>query len=287
MKTIETLTADVENLFNGHTPDPEKLQRFATALAGVVANRLRTSGDGRQAYLRLSNVGKPPRQVYYDIQGYGPGAKHVPEKLSAADKLKFLYGDIIEELFLYLAEEAGHEVSDRQKRVEVDGIVGHLDAKIDGTVVDIKSASKFSFGKFADGSLLRGDDPFGYVSQISGYATAENSPAAIWAIEKERAYQAVLHVPVKDPGPKIKELRDVLERSDPPPRCYEPIPVGKSGNQGLPVGCVFCAHKRECWADANRGRGLRVFQYSTGPTYLVTVFETPKVEEITEKVMKS
>lgn len=285
MKSIETLTQDVENLFNGHKPDPEKLQRFAAQLAQTVGNRLRESGDGRQQYLRLSNIGKPARQVFYDIQGYGPGAKHTPEKLSAADKLKFLYGDIIEELFLYLAEEAGHTVSDRQKRVEVDGVVGHLDAKIDGTVVDVKSASKFSFGKFADGSLVRGDDPFGYVAQISSYATAEDSNAAIWAIEKERAKQVVLPIPVQDPRPKIKELRDALGRDVPPPRCYEPVPVGKSGNKGLPVGCVFCSHKRHCWSDANRGRGLRMFQYATGPTYLVEVFETPKVEEITEKVI--
>ena len=283
MPSIETLTRDVENLFNGHTPDQERLERFASELAGVVANRIRESGNGRSSHLRLSNIGKPARQVFYDIKGYGPGTKFVPETLSAADKLKFLYGDIIESLFLYLAEEAGHDVSDRQKRVEVDGIVGHLDAKIDNVLVDVKSASKFSFTKFTDGSLLQGNDPFGYVAQLSGYGKAEGkTEGCFWAIEKERAKQALVKVPLVDPSPKIAELKDALLRSDPPPRCYEPIPVGKSGNQGLPVGCVFCSHKRNCWADANRGRGLRVFQYSTGPTYLTSVFETPKVEEITD-----
>lgn len=286
MKSIETLTQDVENLFNGHNPDPERLKRFGEAVANTVANRVRTSGDGRQGYLRLSNIGKPARQVFYDIQGYGPGAKYTPEKLAASDKLKFLYGDLIEELFLYLAEEAGHDVSDRQKRVEVDGVVGHLDAKIDGVVVDVKSASKFSFGKFANGDILNGHDPFGYVLQVSGYAKAENADAAIWAIEKERATQALVRVPVEDPSPKISVLRDALSRTTPPARCYEPVAIGKSGNKGLPVGCVFCSHKRFCWADANRGRGLRVFSYSTGPTYLVEVFETPKVDEITNHFWK-
>jgi hypothetical protein len=286
MASIETLTQDVENLFNGHAPDKEKLDRFAAELSRVVANRLRTSGDGRSNYLRLSNVGKPARQVFYDIKGYGPRAKFSAEKLSPADKLKFLYGDIIESLFLYLAEEAGHDVSDQQKRVEIDGIVGHLDAKIDGVVVDVKSASKFSFGKFADGDLLRGNDPFGYVAQISSYAKAEDADAAIWAIEKERAYQTLLRVPVQDPSPKIAELKDVLERSDPPARCYEPVLAGKSGNESLPVGCVFCSHKRHCWADTNHGRGLRVFKYSTGPTYLTKVFETPRVDEITDSHWK-
>ena len=283
MKSIETLPQDVENLFNGHTPDPEKLERFARALSVVVANRLRESGNGRQQYLRLSNIGKPARQVYYDIQGYGQGAKYTSEQLAPADKLKFLYGDIIEELFLYLAEEAGHVVSDRQKRVEVDGVVGHLDCKIDDVLVDVKSASKFAFTKFTDGSLVQGNDPFGYVQQLSGYGKAEGkTEGRIWAIEKERAKQALVSVPLVDPSPKIAELRDALDKPNPPARCYEPVPIGKSGNKGLPVGCVYCNHKRHCWSDANKGRGIRVFQYSTGPTYLVEVFDTPRVDEITD-----
>lgn len=285
-KSIDTLIQDVESLFNGHSPNPELLSKFAASLAATVANRLQTSGDGRSQYLRLSNIGKPARQVYYDVRGYGPESRFTPEKLGPADKLKFLYGDLIEELFLYLAEEAGHDVSDRQKRVEVDGVVGHLDAKIDGVVTDVKSASKFSFGKFTDGSLLQGNDPFGYVLQVSGYAKAENADAAIWAIEKERATQAVLRVPVEDPSPKIAELKDALEQANPPARCYESQPYGKSGNKSLGVGCVFCAHKRQCWSDANKGRGLRVFNYASGPVFFTEVFEQPKVEEITDSFWK-
>lgn len=287
MASIETLTQDVENLFNGHNPNPEKLEAFGRELAGVVANRLRDSGERRQNYLRLSNIGKPARQIYYDIAGYGPNARFAPETLDASDKLKFLYGDLIESLFLYLAEEAGHEVTDRQKRVEIDGIVGHIDAKIDDVLVDVKSASKFSFTKFTDGSLLQGNDPFGYVAQLSGYGKAEGkTEGCFWAIEKERAKQALVKVPLVDPAPKIAELKDALERPDPPARCYEPVPAGKSGNESLPVGCVFCSHKRHCWADTNHGRGLRVFKYSTGPTYLTKVFETPRVEEITDTFWK-
>lgn len=286
-KTIDTLTKDVEDLFNGHTPDPELLAKFASSIATTVANRLRASGEGRQQYLRLSNIGKPARQVYYDVYGYGPNSSFSPEKLNASDKLKFLYGDIIEELFLYLAEEAGHVVSDRQKRVEVDGVVGHIDGKIDGVPVDVKSASKFSFSKFTDGSFLSGNDPFGYVLQLSGYGKAEGaSKGYIWAIEKERATQALVEVSLVDPSPKIAELKDALSRTDPPLRCYETVLVGKSGNEGLPVGCIYCGHKRQCWSDANKGRGLRVFLYSTGPTYLTKVFETPKVPEITDSFFK-
>ncbi len=40
---------------------------------------------------------------------------------------------------------AGHEVTDEQKEVELEGLKGHIDCKINGRVVDIKTASGFSF----------------------------------------------------------------------------------------------------------------------------------------------
>ena len=80
----------------------------------------------------------------------------------------------MEHLILFLAELSGHKVTDQQKKVTVDGIVGHMDSKIDGEVVDVKTASSHSFKKFKDGSLY-GDDPFGYVAQLSGYEENEDS----------------------------------------------------------------------------------------------------------------
>ena len=65
-----------------------------------------------------------------------------------------------------------------------------------------------------------------------------------------------------------------------PDLCYDPVPDGKSGNSKLPVGCVFCSHKRECWADANAGRGIRVFKYAQGKRYLVQVSKEPDVPEV-------
>ena len=73
-----------------------------------------------------------------------------------------------------LVRATGHKVSDEQKEVDVKGVKGHIDCKIDGEVVDIKTASKFSFNKFREGRL-REDDPFGYMSQLAGYEEAEKS----------------------------------------------------------------------------------------------------------------
>ena len=97
----------------------------------------------KQGMLRMSVLGKPPRQLWYD--------RFSPKKYMAGDdslNLKFLYGHILEHLVLFLAELAGHKIEDQQKKVEIDGITGHIDSKIDGEICDVKSASSFSFKKF-------------------------------------------------------------------------------------------------------------------------------------------
>ena len=49
---------------------------------------------------------------------------------------------------LLFARMAGHDVTEEQKELELDGVKGHKDATIDGWVCDIKSASSFGFKKF-------------------------------------------------------------------------------------------------------------------------------------------
>ena len=75
-------------------------------------------------------------------------------------------------------------------------------------------------------------------------------------------------------------LREWLVMSHVPDRCYAPLPDGESGNLKLAIGCIYCGHKRECWQDANNGKGLRAFRYSRGLSYLTTVAKEPKVEEV-------
>ena len=49
-----------------------------------------------------------------------------------------------------------------------------MDCKIDGEVVDVKSASAMSFKKFKNGTLYE-DDPFGYIAQLAGYEHNEGT----------------------------------------------------------------------------------------------------------------
>ena len=78
---------------------------------------------------------------------------------------------------------------------------------------------------------------------------------------------------------RVKHLKKTVSSDKVPDRCYSPIADGKSGNYRLPVGCIYCRHKRLCWTDANRGKGIRVFNYARSKKYLVQVYKEPEVPE--------
>ena len=86
---------------------------------------------------------------------------------------------------------------------------------------------------------------------------------------------------------KITTVKKSLKNETPPELCYQPIPDGVSGNMKLPRGCTYCRHKIECHKDSNNGKGLRVFQYARGLSYLTRVVKQPKVQEITNAFKKS
>lgn len=282
-KTLDTLVEDVYHVLDGdnhHVPNEDNVERAGELFKEVLRSRFAAREEKTgEAVLRFSSIGKKDRQLWYASRG-------VPrEKLPPKTYLKFLYGDLIEVLLLFLAREAGHEVTHEQAEVEVDGVKGHMDAIIDGVPVDVKSASSYSFQKFKSGEFMF-DDPFGYVSQLSGYAhaTDKTDEAAFFVNDKVHgdltlAYLDDLTIKGNPPGPRIERLRDVIRADEPPARCYDPVPEGKSGNMKLGVGCSYCDFKDACWADANDGRGLRMFLYSKGPVWLTEVKKEPNVEE--------
>jgi len=281
MKNIETLVGDIYNLFDaGHACKEINVDLFGATLARVVADRLAAyqSTEARAPTLRASNIGRPcVRQTFYDLRGDDK------EELLPHTKIKFLFGDIIEELLLFLATEAGHTVTDQQKECHLEGITGHIDAVIDGVLVDVKSASSYSFKKFRDGELEHGEnDPFGYIGQMSTYTEALEFDRGAFLVMDKQNGTLCLHEPEEliDAKARINELKDATEGTEAPVRHYSPIADGKSGNMKLAVGCQYCGHKVNCWADANGGAGLRAFAYSTGPRFLTWVENLPKVPEI-------
>ena len=196
----------------------------------------------------------------------------------------FPYGNVIEGLLLFRAREAGHKGERQQEEVVVDGIKGHIDAVIDGVVVDAKSTSPRSFDKFADGTLAT-DDPFGYMKQIGFYKKGLNMRGGFLAMDKQFGKLAWMesHEDTSSISPRIAELKELAKDETKEPArtsAYDPVAFGKSGNMTLCTQCKYCSHKFNCYADANGGKGLRAFMYSSGPVFLTSVRNLPKVDEV-------
>src|SRR5690606_19057418 len=120
-----------------------------------------------EAVLRVSNLGTPcDRRLWFSINH-----PELAEPLEPHTRLKFLLGDVWEAVLLFLAKIAGHRVEGQQDEISLHGVLGHRDAVIDGTIVDVKSASSFSFDKF-ENHLKPEDDSFGYLTQINSYLEA-------------------------------------------------------------------------------------------------------------------
>jgi len=280
-KNLSTLVNDiydtVADLNIGEKEIPDELLADVTAGIGNAIIEWATPRDRSNSVLRMSSIGKPARQLYY--------ADKYKESTppDAATLIKFLYGHILEELLLFLVKLADHEVTDQQKEVTVKNIKGHMDCKIDGEVVDVKSASGFSFKKFQHGTL-RDSDPFGYMYQLAGYEKAEGTDnGGFLAINKESG-EIALYQPEELDKPNVEDridnLIEMFSIQQMPDKCYQPIPAGTKGNMKLPMGCVYCHHKLECHSDTNNGKGLRMFKYAKGVEYLTDVRSLPRVEEI-------
>jgi CRISPR/Cas system-associated exonuclease Cas4 (RecB family) len=279
-KQIDTLVDDIFKVFTeDHKFDEGNVEAFGKRLSQIIHERVGRSDD--MPSLRMSNLGQPClRKLWYEINK--PEAR---EPLEREARLKFLYGDILEELLLFLAKESGHDVQGEQETLEINGVKGHRDAIIDGVLVDVKSASSFAFKKFSEGTLAK-DDAFGYLDQINAYLYAsqddpllvEKASAAFLAVDKTLGKVTLMKVPAngKDYDKKITEIRHILSQTEPPKRGFSDEPMGKSGNKKLGINCSYCDFKHTCWPK------LQTYVYSSGPVYLTKVAKAPRVEKVEE-----
>lgn len=276
-KTIDTLVEDIYALFENNTDfDSDRVAAFGKRLADHIHNRI--TETKQPGTLRLSNIGTEcHRKLWYSIN-----QPDSAEKLPKQARFKFLFGDILEELLLFLAEEAGHSVEGRQTPLTINGVKGHRDAIIDGRLVDVKSASTISFRKF-ESNGLRGNDPFNYLDQLGSYLAAssedpllkEKDIASFLVVDKTLGNICLDTYPKSDVdyNKKIDELREMLAKPEPPPQAYLPVPDGKSGNMKLGTQCSYCPFKHQCYSP-------RTFLYASGPVFLTHVERVPKVSEI-------
>ena len=282
MKSINTLVKDINAVIMQEGGWDATCSKYAAELiSGALDRRLLPPESARTPTLRMSALGTPcRRKLWYDINEPDEG-----EPLPPSSRFKFLYGDILEVILIALARAAGHRVEGVQDQLEIDGVVGHRDCVIDGITVDVKSASSYSFKKFASGNL-RADDPFGYISQLSSYVYAGRSSSveshptlgAFLVVDKQNGH---ICLDMYDFGPEleakeqeIREVRAAVNSPTKPDRAFTDEPEGKSGNMKLALQCSYCAHKKKCWPN------LRTFLYSSGPVFLTKVVRQPNVPEV-------
>jgi hypothetical protein len=272
MKTLDTLIEDIYSVLeNGVEVTDEQVEAAAKRIAGLLRDKLKKRAD-REPRLYMSLLGKRDRQIYWEMKGL-KAAKPEPWTL-----LKFLYGDVIEEVVLFLAEASGHTVTDRQKTITIDGVNGRMDCKIDGVTVDVKGTTSYSMPKFEDLAKLKADDSFGYMMQLGGYIQAEKEDkGAFLAFDRSLGHMALLNVPVSetpDVAARIKEIREFVAKDTPPDREVCSVTVETNGNTALSSPCSYCSFKGSCHP------GLRTFLYSSGPKFFTEVVKEPRVPEL-------
>jgi len=285
LKTIDTLVPDILAVVDGEGGWDEAINNYWKEATGeTLWSRLGDEAkEHKKGTLRMSSIGQPcERKLWYSVNQYEDQEPIRPES-----KLKFLYGDLLEDLLLSLAKAAGHKVEGHQDTMSLCGIKGHRDAVIDGVTVDVKSASSFSFKKFKDHNLEH-DDPFGYLTQLSSYVkAAEDDPlvedkkgGAFLVIDKQHGTLCLDYYDFEETGhldnleDEIEYRKGMVKESDPPPKGFPSVADGKSGNRKLCTNCSYCDYKKVCWPEA------RTFIYSTGPRYLTEVKRLPNVPEV-------
>ena len=284
-KTTDNVVADIYALMESKDADPSvdveaEIEKFGEGVKALMRTEFGRKKREDNRRLRLSNIGRTDKYLWNHFNGTEG------EELQPHTYIKFMYGHLIEEMLLFLTRMAGHSVTDEQKVCNVEGIVGHMDCKIDGVVTDVKSASSFGFKKFKDGTLAY-DDPFGYIDQIKAYAHSEGQTEFGWlAMDKANGHLTYLKYDLTDTEApvyevlkgdivdRVKHVKKLVEQPEPAEWCYRPVPDGKSGNSKLSIGCSYCQFKDHCYPN------LRVFAYSYGPKYLVDVVKEPKVQEV-------
>ncbi len=279
---VEDIYKTLEPLSDGKPLDisEQQIENFGEAMKDVMRSWANPTKRDSNFSIRMSNVGKPARRLWFDSQT----TDQESFKTNPSTQIKFLYGHMLEELVKLFVVISGHDITGEQKQVVVDSITGHIDCIIDDEVVDIKTASGFAFNKFKNGTL-RDDDPFGYLGQLAGYEESEGtSNGGLLVINKENG-ELCFYQPEDLDKPniknKIKNLKIALSKDAPPEDyCYDTVPDGVKGNEKLHKNCAWCPHKFKCYENSNNGKGLRVFQYSKGFSFLTKIVVEPKVQEV-------
>ena len=252
------------------TVSPESIKNFSQDCTEAITKQMNRGDDGFR--MRMSGLGRPLCQQLLEREGHR-------EEMEYNAIFRFLFGDLTEAVVMMMLREAGVEIVDFQRAVELE-IAGH---KIKGTldvilrdelgeekVWDIKSASEWAYKYKYTGAggyeAIKRDDPFGYLMQGFLYAEATGLPFGGWiVVNKSSGEIAVVDVPDWCQDDKKEYLKDAVRRvkilTDPSvkPRIdfkdeFETYRKDgqdvRTGNKVLARQCGMCGFKHHCWPKA-------------------------------------
>lgn len=276
--SINYLIQDIQKqLSQRNWLDDKLLAEFSTEITSRLSSQY--NDPPRKPSLRLSQMGpRCPKALWHSIH-----TPELAEPLPPWANFKYSFGHIIEGLAIGLAKASGHEVTGEQDELWVDGVAGHRDCIIDGCLVDVKSASSFSFKKFADKSIAE-DDAFGYLDQLDAYLVGSaddplvrtKDRAYLLAVDKQLGHMCLYEHRLRHEHilQRVSDYKRIVALEQAPACTCVCIPDGKSGNVKLGVKASYNTFKHCCFPR------LRTFLYASGPVYLTEVKRKPDVPEI-------
>jgi len=204
--------------------------------------------------IRLSSVGRCPRQVAYGFHGIEKAGKEMDQRA----KIVFWMGDLVELTVTNLAKLAGCNLTatgfnQMQIKLPVNGsmISGHPDGILfedkQQFLLEVKSMSSYGFEKFQNGDI-----DSAYLAQVNSYMEALGLNRCVFVgINKDSGVMAE-RVIDKDPVlvERIREniktvLKSTPENLPPQPTEYGPDPKGF-----YTWNCRYCAWWKVCRTNA-------------------------------------
>jgi hypothetical protein len=122
-KTLDTVVDDIYkklkplDLFQPLELSDEDIDRTTEDFKQALISWARPSKHNVGFSVRMSNIGRPARQLWYEKQSVIQDSNFEP-----SNHIRFLYGHVLEAIVLMLVRLAGHAVTDEQKEVSVNGI---------------------------------------------------------------------------------------------------------------------------------------------------------------------
>ena len=201
----------------------------------------------RDAGLYLSAIGKCQRQLAYNLLGFEQAGKEI----DARAKMVFTMGDLTELVITGLIRQVGVTLTDQQKEVAINGILGHIDGivAVGGKkyLLEVKSMSSYSFDKFDKGEI----DP-SYIYQVNAYMYALGLDECIFiGLNKDSGVLGEMVITksgllCENIEARIKKVTSATKETL-PEQDFKPDEKGI-----LPWNCLYCAYWQTCRPKAEK-----------------------------------